>query len=109
MSGPFPRLLGNLAERQNAWLGREDSNLRMGESKSAAMSRIGGDTMTAAARDRLQPLAARFAFQRSELRPEFGNSDVRCVMVEFGARRVLYQQLNKFYCAALRQEWLRSN
>jgi hypothetical protein len=32
--GPFSRFLGIVAERLNAWLGREDSNLRMVESKS---------------------------------------------------------------------------
>ena len=37
ISGPFSRLLGSLAERRNGWLGREGSNLRMAESKSAAL------------------------------------------------------------------------
>ena len=37
ISGPFSRLLGSLVERRNGWLGREDSNLRMGESKSPAL------------------------------------------------------------------------
>jgi hypothetical protein len=37
ISGPFSRLLGSLAERRNGWLGREDSNLRMVESKSTAL------------------------------------------------------------------------
>jgi hypothetical protein len=32
--GPFSLLLGSMAERRTAWLGREDSNLRMVESKS---------------------------------------------------------------------------
>jgi hypothetical protein len=73
------------------------------ESKSAAMSRIGGDTMTAAARDRLQRLAAR---SRSSTASRVLSSVILmsvCVMVEFGECRVLYQQLNKFYGAALRQ------
>ena len=35
ISGPFSRFLGSLAERRNGWLGREGSNLRMAESKSA--------------------------------------------------------------------------
>jgi hypothetical protein len=34
ISGLFSRLLGSLADRRNAWLGREGSNLRMAESKS---------------------------------------------------------------------------
>jgi hypothetical protein len=34
ISGPISRFLGSLAKRWNAWLGREDSNLRMVESKS---------------------------------------------------------------------------
>jgi hypothetical protein len=34
ISGPFSRLLGSRAERGTGWLGREDSNLRMVESKS---------------------------------------------------------------------------
>ena len=37
ISGPISRFLGSLAERRTAWLGREDSNLRMGESKSPAL------------------------------------------------------------------------
>jgi hypothetical protein len=37
ISGPFSRLFGDIAERRNGWLGREDSNLRMGESKSPAL------------------------------------------------------------------------
>ena len=37
ISGPFSRFLGSLAERRNGWLGREDSNLRMVESKSTAL------------------------------------------------------------------------
>src|SRR6478752_3091791 len=37
ISGPFSRFLGSLAERTNGWLGREDSNLRMVESKSTAL------------------------------------------------------------------------
>ena len=35
--GPFARFLGGLTDRRTAWLGREDSNLRMGESKSPAL------------------------------------------------------------------------
>src|SRR5665213_2386985 len=34
---PSSRLPGKLTERRNAWLGREGSNLRMAESKSAAL------------------------------------------------------------------------
>jgi hypothetical protein len=34
ISGPFSRLLRSHAERQNGWLGREDSNLDMTNSKS---------------------------------------------------------------------------
>ena len=37
ISGPFSPLLGSLAERRTGWLGREGSNLRMAESKSAAL------------------------------------------------------------------------
>ena len=37
ISGPFARLSESLAERTNGWLGREGSNLRMAESKSAAL------------------------------------------------------------------------
>jgi hypothetical protein len=38
ISGPFWRLSGSLAKYRNAWLGREDSNLRMVELKSVAKS-----------------------------------------------------------------------
>jgi hypothetical protein len=38
ISGPCSHLLGSLAERWNRWLGREGSNLRMAESKSAKFS-----------------------------------------------------------------------
>ena len=34
----FVRFVGSLAERRNGWLGREGSNLRMAELKSAAWS-----------------------------------------------------------------------
>jgi hypothetical protein len=37
ISGPFLRHFGSLAKRGNGWLGREGSNLRMAESKSAAL------------------------------------------------------------------------
>jgi hypothetical protein len=38
ISGPFSRFPQSLAERRSGWLGREDSNLRMVESKSGNFS-----------------------------------------------------------------------
>jgi hypothetical protein len=48
ISGLISQLFGSLAKRQNAWLGREDSNLRMVESKSTALPL--GDAPTAEGR-----------------------------------------------------------
>jgi hypothetical protein len=45
ISGPISRFFESLAGRRNAWLGREDSNLRMVESKSTALPL--GDAPTA--------------------------------------------------------------
>jgi hypothetical protein len=53
ISGLISQLFGSLAERQNAWLGREDSNLRMVESKSTALPL--GDAPTAGTRDGRRP------------------------------------------------------
>ena len=39
--GHFSYFLGSVAERRNGWLGREDSNLRKVESKSADVSSAG--------------------------------------------------------------------